>query len=121
MKILTNTCKQIINENIEDLTEEQTDLIFGALEVVAGLINIVQPGSEVKMHFNGKESTAVVVDGGYYSGKNHLSLIVDNEDTVTKITQDQAKEAKVYENFNKIPWSPHLLPDKKLISEAIIA
>jgi hypothetical protein len=122
-KLLNHSLTRII-EQTEDTSKtmdvEEMNLLYGTLEVVAGLIRIVQPGSEVRMFLNDKQSIGTVIDGGYYSGKLDISLLVDTESTITTLTRDQAKEAKIFGNYNKIEWKTELLPDPILVNKAII-
>lgn len=115
MRLLTDSLKSIINNEID------TNLLYGTLEVVAGLINIVQPGSQVKLNINGKECIGTVVDGGHYSGKLDISVVIENEKVVTKITPDQTKESKLFEVYEGITWKQELLPEFSLVNDAIVA
>ena len=115
MRLINDSLKSIINNEID------TNLLYGTLEVVAGIINIVQPGSQVKLNINGKECIGTVVDGGHYSGKLDISVVIENERVVTKITPDQTKESKLFEMYEGISWKQELLPEFGFVNEAIIA
>jgi hypothetical protein len=55
LNILKKSCSLLIDNKLEELSSEDINLLFGSLETVAGLINIVQPGTEIKLNLNGKE------------------------------------------------------------------
>ena len=100
--------------------EDELNLLYGTMELVSGVFKIVQPGSEVKINLNQKECIATVVDGGYYSGKLDISVVVEGESSITKLTRDQAKEAGLFEPFNRIEWRQEMLPKPALVNQAIV-
>jgi len=120
---LNQEMMRLLNDSLQSIihNEFDTNLLYGTLEVVAGLINIVQSGSQVKLNINGKESIGTVVDGGHYSGKLDISVVIENEKVVTRISPDQTKESKLYEIYEGISWKQELLPEFSLVNEAIIA
>jgi other hect domain ubiquitin protein ligase E3 len=72
------------------------------------------------MTLNEINCKGTVVDGSYYSGKLDLSVIVDNESTITKLSRDEAIESKLFENNDKIQWRQELLPENSLVNQAIV-
>jgi hypothetical protein len=121
--LLTDTLNKIIKMTTSDQKLEDTEevnLLYGVLELVASLIEIVQPGSDINMNLNEKECSGTVVDGSYYSGKLDISVIIDDESNVTKLAREQAKDSKLFENNDKIPWRQELLPDSSLVNQAIV-
>ena len=122
--LITLTLNKVIKMAETGETEDSVDdlnLLYGSLEVVASLFYIVQPGSEVNMNFNEKQCSGVVVDGSYYSGKLDLSVIVEDESSIIKLSRNQAIEAKIFENNDRIKWRKELLPQISLVNKAIVA
>ena len=96
--LMTDSLTKIIEQSKQEERPSNSDdlnLLYGTLEVVADLIRVVQPGSEVDIFLNDKQSTATVVDGEYYSGKLDMSFIIDNESTITTLSRDQVAIGKI--------------------------
>ena len=123
-ELLTKTLHKVTKISKTSKIEENADdlnLLYGTLEVVASLFDIVQSGSEVNMNMNDKFYTGTVVDGSYYSGKLDLSVILEDESNLIKLSRNEAIEAKLFENNSTIEWRQELLPDISLVNQAIAA